>query len=91
MMRTVARMATLVATMAAVAIATVPAQAGAVRDVVTERLSQRLFPLFDGMARARFHRRHRQFQAEAQCYQLDGWCQLRLQPECRRLWSRVAP
>ena len=51
MMRTVARMATLFATMAAVAIATVPAQAGAVRDVVTERLSQRLFPLFDGMAR----------------------------------------
>ena len=46
-----ARMATLFTTIAAVAITTVPAQAGAVRDVVTERLSQRLFPLFDGVAR----------------------------------------
>jgi len=45
MMGNVARTATLVAAMAAVMFATVPAQAGTVRDVVTERLSQRLFPL----------------------------------------------
>ena len=51
MMGNVARTATLVAAMAAVMFATVPAQAGAVRDVVTERLSQRLFPLLDGTGR----------------------------------------
>lgn len=51
MMGNVARTATLVAAMAAVMFATVPAQAGAVREVVTERLSQRLFPLLDGTGR----------------------------------------
>nr|WP_245842561.1 YdcF family protein [Sphingomonas laterariae] len=44
------RVATLLAT-AAVMLATVPASAGAVRDVTVEKLSQRLFPLLDAIGR----------------------------------------
>lgn len=41
----------LLVTMAALALTTVPASAGTVRDTVTEALSQRLFPLFDIVGR----------------------------------------
>ncbi|WCP13994.1 hypothetical protein sphantq_02435 [Sphingobium sp. AntQ-1] len=45
------RMATLFVTAATVALTPAPACAGAVRDSVTESLSQRLFPLLDALAR----------------------------------------
>jgi hypothetical protein len=51
MARRPGHMATLIVTMAAVALAVAPAHAGAARDAVTEQLSQRLFPLFDAVGR----------------------------------------
>lgn len=51
MARSVARMTTLFVTAASVAFAAAPACAGAARDIVTEKLSQRLFPLLDALGR----------------------------------------
>ncbi|WP_336974999.1 YdcF family protein [Sphingobium aromaticiconvertens] len=45
------RMTALFVTAASVALAAAPASAGAARDVVIERLSQRLFPLLDALGR----------------------------------------
>ncbi|MDF0542310.1 YdcF family protein [Sphingobium sp. H39-3-25] len=49
MTRHVARVTALFVTAAAVALAAAPAHAGVVRDAVTDRLSQRLFPLLDAL------------------------------------------
>lgn len=57
MMRSILHMAAPVVTMAMIATATVPAEAGAVRDQLAAQLSQRLFPLFDAVGEDARHMR----------------------------------